>query len=169
LIPLGEILGHIGDGLLESRRIGSVPPELYDAEEGLTEEGRKRIEEALVATLSGAKEEAVEKLPRTSAAPRMVQVLTTVQTYIKNMKGADKDSFRQTYSNRIDGIPPEGFEKFKFQLDAAVAESIRLEKSGAANKGTKYRQICELIDQLLEGPVSKFAGSDDGLFEDHGV
>ena len=169
LIPLGEILGQIGDGLLESRRIGSVPSELYDPEEGLTEEGRKRIEEALVVALSRAKEEAVEELPRTSAAPRVVQVLTTVQTYIKNMKGDDKDSYRKTYSNRIDGLSTEEFEKFAFQLNAAVAESKRLEKSGAANKGTKYKQICELTDQLLEGPVSRVAGSNGGLFGDHGV
>jgi HD superfamily phosphohydrolase len=169
LIPLGEILGQVGDGLLESGRIVSVPSEFYDAEEGLTEEGRRRIEEALVVTLSITKEEAVEKVPRISAAPRMVQVMTTVQTYIMSMKGKDKDSFRQKYSNLIDGLPTEAFEKFKFQLDAAVAESKRLEMSGAANKGTKYKQICELIDQLLEGLVLRVADSNGGLFGDHGA
>lgn len=168
LIPLGEILGQIGNGLLESKRIDSVSSELYDGEEGLTEEGRKRIEEALIATLSGAIVKASEGPPKEGSTPRMVQVLTTVGAYVRTLKGVDRNSYRRTYSNRIDGLSVDEFEKFAFRLGAAVMESKEQEERGAKNKGTKFRQICELTDLILDGLVSNVVGPDGELFENHG-
>jgi len=168
LSEFGEDLGRTVDRLLGSGRLGPIPEGVYDREAGLTDEGRKRLEAALVAALSGPEEKSVEKSPTKGSGPRMTRVLTTVKIYLKNMKEDDRDSLRQTYSNRIDLLSAEEFDKFASQLNIAVIESKKLEESGAAHKGTKFRQIYELIDRLLDVPVSKRAGSGGDLFGDDG-
>lgn len=111
LSAFGEDLGRTIDELLDSGRLGPIPVEIYDREVGLTDEGRKRIEEALTATLGRAPETATSTSPKQELAPRVDRVLTVVRTFFaRKPSQKDEDSFREVYSTGLDDLPEDSFE-----------------------------------------------------------
>jgi HD superfamily phosphohydrolase len=168
LSEFGEDLGRTVDELLGSGRLGPIPETIFDRESGLTNEGRKRIEEALVAALDWAEDKPVDKLPMNSSRPRMDRVITTARIYIKRIGKEELESFRQTHTAIFDRLPPTSFEALLSKLNTAANDATQLDEKAAAHQGAKFRQFVELVDELLRklDPLT-VAGPARGLFRDY--
>ncbi len=148
LSEFGEDLGRTVDGLLGSD--GSAQFQRgYMTEAGLTEEGRKRLEAALIAPLNGAGNEAVNKLPMVSSRPRMDRVITTARIYIKRIGKRELESFRQNYTTIFNRLPPESFEALLSELNTAADNAKQLDEKSPSHQGAKFRQFVELVDEVL--------------------
>jgi hypothetical protein len=168
LSEFGEDLGRAAEELLGSGRLGTIPEKIFDHEAGLTNEGRKRIEEALVAALNGAEEIRAPKMPVVDPRPRVDCVITTARGYIKRIGKQDLESFRQTHTTAFNRLSHESFEAFFSELNAAVNNAKQLEEKAPSHQGAMFRQFEELVDELLRkyGQTTVADGA-QGLFRNH--
>jgi HD superfamily phosphohydrolase len=163
LTIFGEDLGRAADQLIDSGRIGRIPAELYDEDWGLTELGRKQIENALTVALAGTQVEKTGGPPKSAAPPRVEQVLTIARSYIKRIKGDDVELFQQTYGARLDRLPEPAFQGALSKLKSAASRSVELDAGLAKHKGSKLREFKELLESILlrmNSPKSLFGAED---------
>jgi hypothetical protein len=150
---------------LGSGRLGTIPEKIFTHEAGLTDEGRKRIEEALFAALNGAEDKPVPETPVVDSRARMDRVITTARIYIKKIGRKDLESFRQTHTSAFDRLPREPFEAFFSELVTAANNSKQLEEKAPSHQGFMFRQFEELVDELLRKfGQTTVAGRPHGLF-----
>jgi HD superfamily phosphohydrolase len=169
LSEFGEDLGRTVDGLLGSGRLGPIAQGVYDREAGFTDEGRKRLEAALIVALNGAEDEAVNKSPMVNSRPRMDRVITTARVYIKRIGKEELESFRQTHTTIFNRLPPGSFETLLSELNTAANNAKQLDEKAPSHQGAKFRQFVELVDEMLRklGQLT-VVGPARGLFGDHG-
>jgi hypothetical protein len=166
--PLGEALGQIGDELLASKRLRDIPQAFRSPTGGLSAEGRKRAEDALVIALAGKEYKRNEELHRDRSLPRQDQVITIIRGYVKRIGKDDISSFQRVYGARLNELPSEAFETVASGLENAVARSKQLDESSAEHKGYKFKECMELLEQLLEQLTThRVTGGGNGLFEGH--
>jgi len=163
LTLFGDVLRQIGEELLSSDGLRQIPPSLYNPNEGLSDEGRRRIEEALVSALSRDGEKSIAGSPKTKPQPRADQVLTVVRGYIQRIKKDDVESFQQIYSTRLNQLPAVKFEEVLSKLQGAVDQSKEFDQHAPAHQGSKFNEFKELLDNLLgriDGSGDLFGGQD---------
>jgi HD superfamily phosphohydrolase len=160
LTLFGETLGQLGEDLLSSDRLREISPDLYSPYEGLSGEGRKRLEDALVSALTGASESTPKSSPKEKPALRVDQVLTVVHTYFKRKPSKEnQDSFRTFFSSGLEELTEDSFEQIFSRVKAAVSNSKELDAKDYEHKGNKFSEFRELFTELYQ----KF-GKNSGLF-----
>ena len=168
LSEFGEDVGRTVDGILNSGRLGPLPQRVYDRDAGLTDEGRKRIEEAMVAAFGSAEDRPIGNLPTESSRSRMDRVITTARIYIKRIGKDELESFRHTHTAIFNRLPPESFEAFSSELATATNNAKQLDEKAPSHQGAKFSQFLELVDELLGKFGSPAVGGPPhGLFKDH--
>jgi len=168
LSEFGEDLGRAVDELLGSGRLVTISEKIFDREAGLTNEGRKRIEEALIAALNGAEDTPVPKTPAVDSRPRMGRVITTARIYIKKIGTKELESFRQTHTTSFSRFSPDSFEAFVSELNAASNDSVKFDDKAHSHQGAKFGQFVELVDELLRKyGQTTVAEPAHGLFRNH--
>jgi HD superfamily phosphohydrolase len=162
LTLFGEVLGQIGEDLLGSDRLRNISGELYNSNEGLSAEGRRRIEDALVGALSKAAENATDPPRRGHSPSRSAEVITIAKGYIRMIGNKNIDRFERIYGDPLKDLDEKKFEAILSDLKAAVTESIELDKRNSEHKGHKFAEF----EELFRGLMAKYGGSTDGLFGD---
>ena len=164
--PFGETLGQIGDELLGSKRLRDIPQSLRGPTGGLSAEGRKRVEDALVIALNGTESKRTQEPERDRSMPRQDQVFTIIRGYVKRIGKDDVSSFQRAYGGRLNGLSSEAFEMVASGLESAVAKSKQLDESSPEHKGYKFKECMELLEQLVEQYTNhRVTGGGHGLFE----
>jgi hypothetical protein len=162
LTLFGETLGQIGEDLLSSNKLREIPPDLYSPYEGLSEKGRKRLEDALMSALTGVVEGAPDAPPNKSI-PRVDQVLTVVRTFFARKPSNEAEgSFRMVYSTSLEKLTDDSFEQIISRVRTAVSNSKELEAKDFAHKGNKFTEFKELFREIYR----RFGNKSDLLFED---
>jgi HD superfamily phosphohydrolase len=165
LSEFGEDLGRAVDRLIASGRLGPVPEGIYHADAGLTDEGRTRLEEALVTALNGAEGSPATKFPKSDPRPRVDQVITTARVYIKRIGRTELESFKQSYATVFNRLSPETFDVVLAELNAAANNARELEEKSASHQGAKFAQFLELVDEVLrKRSALTVVGTTPGLF-----
>lgn len=150
LHSFGERLGQICDELRDSGQLSSIQHELYTSEDGVSAEGRKRFEEALIAAFAHNRSPA--KAQRDTSLPRAEQVITVIKGYIKRIDREDIEGFTVAYGTRLNALTAEKFDGVLSRLEAAVNESNKVDGRGVQHRGAKFKQFTELLNLLLEDP-----------------
>ncbi len=166
-VLFGEDIARAALELLESRRLGAIPTDLYDPDQGLTTKGRERIEEALLGVI-GRGAEMPDREPRpTVRESRTERIYTIVRGYVKQVDKVDEEWFMGTYPSRLDPLPSEDFELVRQQLEVAIEQSKEIDRNTSDHRGKKLRQVAKRIDELIKHVTrSRGAGRTPNLFGD---
>lgn len=144
LSPLGELLGRIGDQLLESGRIGELPDEVLARD--MSSELRARLEEALLNAFR--QQTAGEKKPNVDQE-RMDQLVGVLKTYKAKPTREELRALTKRFSRRLAVLESEKFAGFVSQIEAAVRETQFIDKQALVHKGHKFDTFSDLVDELL--------------------
>jgi hypothetical protein len=139
---------------------------LYNPDDGLSVEGRKRIEDAIVAALTGAGEEVAVALPRKKSLPRSDQILTIIRTHVKRIGSDDLEWYRRVYPPRLEQLSEDDFQTLAGKLEDGMELSMRVDEVAAEFRALMFRPCIGMLDLLL-GQFLNPPGS-GGLFGDAG-
>ena len=166
LTPLGEDLGRTFEELSNAGQIGPIPAELYSPEEGFTPEGRKRMEDALIAALSNrAPSQVSEK--RSAELPTRTQRIITLARFHVTPTDGETEQILATYPKKLDPMSPEEFELIRANFESGVKQSVEIDSATPDQRGGKQRkkklrlvQVLKLLDNLIDqrsllGPPEK--------------
>jgi HD superfamily phosphohydrolase len=150
LALLGDDLARAVSELRDSGRLGAIPNELYDPEGGLTPDGRKQVEDALLAALSGIAG-TVDRRPADGAVLlRADRIFSIIRTYVKP-NGKETELFMETYPKRLGDLPPEDFELIRANFEVGIEQSRQLDKKTKHNRRpAKFRWTLKLLDKLID-------------------
>lgn len=141
--PFGLLIGRLGDRLLQSGRLQSVPIASPNEIE--------RIEKALLTALSPGAAASDGVGTQHGGNERMRRLVQLLKTHSKRIKRDELDDFEHRYGPVISELSNEVFEAVFAQMGLAVTRTGELDQRGAtAHKGTKLDQFREALDELLK-------------------
>jgi len=147
LSPLGELVGRIGDQLLESGRIEEVPAEVLGPPDDIPLELRTRIEDALLGAFR--QQTPGEKKPPARAG-RIDQLIGVLKTYKAKPTGEETKTFTKRFSRRVNGLTNETFGTFISDIEGAIRETQDIDQQAqTVHRGYKFDTFSELVDELL--------------------
>lgn len=149
LTLFGETLGQIGEDLLSSNRLREISPDLYSPYEGLSTEGRRRLESALLAALSSGVQS--QPLGPNHAEPptRTQRIHTLIRFYVTPTKN-ETEQIMATYPSRLDTMAPEEFEIVSMNFEGAIKQSIEVNNATNDQRGGKRRKLKLRVAQVLK-------------------
>jgi HD superfamily phosphohydrolase len=150
LSPLGELVGRIGDELLESGRLTAVPSELLGLPEEIPPDMRMRIEKALLGALASGSTKPDVKPSEIDSTQRVDQLIRVFRTYAKRVNRDDTADFKRSYAERLGTVPQEAFDGIVSELEAAIRETKTFDERVTIHKGHKFITFLEVLGELLK-------------------
>jgi len=150
ITPLGQLVGQLGDRLMESGRVENLPTELLGAPHEVPAEAVERIERALLSAIS--REPTSDKAPTgIYSEQRAGHLLTLFKTHSKRLKRDSATDFERRYSPSLGKLSPEVFDTVFAQMQSAISQTSDLDRKGpTVHKGYKFNEFCEVLDGLLK-------------------
>jgi HD superfamily phosphohydrolase len=147
LTPFARNFAGAVDELLRTGRVGTIPSEYYDPENGLSERGMSWLE-GVLSPGQDADRQMTPRSMRPKSASRTKEILGIVRTKW-TVKVTDRQAFEQEFAADLNVLPDEAYGELLSGVNSMVTKTDELVGRGVKHKGHHFSEFKEGFLDLL--------------------